>query len=240
MSSLSGDRAVFQSRTNPAPYAGRYTMVVPGVDGDVSLPTGDGFGTVQVTPSGLVRLAGTLADGTKVSQAAPVSRQGLWPLYAPLYSGKGSLLSWLAFTNRPKEDLHGPLSWIKPANTNAHHYAGGFTNECNVLGSLYFAPPSRTNLGLNFTNGYVVFSGGDLPADFTNAIALGLGSRVTNLSSNRLALTFSPATGTFTGSTADPNSGILFPFKGALLEKMGLGCGFLLGTNQSSRVIIME
>src|SRR5207249_6379376 len=105
VSSLSGDRAVFNAKTNPAPYRGSYTLRVPGQDGDPSLPMGDGFGTVRVNSSGLIRLGGTLSDGTKVSQGAPLSRQGLWPLYATLYSGRGSLMSWLAFTNQANSDL---------------------------------------------------------------------------------------------------------------------------------------
>jgi hypothetical protein len=238
VSSLWGERAAFNSKTNPAPYSGAYTWLLPGQDMAADAPTGDGFGTARVSSSGQVRLAGTLAEGTKISQALPVSRRGLSPLYIPLYSGRGSLVSWLAFTNRVADDLNGLLSWIKPADTNAHHFAHGFTNECNAIGSIYTPPATSTNLVLAFTNAHVEFVGGDLSSNFTNSIAIGLGERVSNLSSNRLALRFSTASGTFSGSATDPSSGKSRSFNGAVLQKMGLGCGFLLGTNRSSRVVI--
>jgi hypothetical protein len=236
VSTLSGDRAGFNSRTNPAPYAGSYTLILPGQDGDPSLPRGDGFGTVQVSSNGLATFAGTLADGTAVSQSAPLSRQGLWPLYVPLYSGRGSLLSWLAFTNQPNDDFHGLLSWIKPANPAARCYPDGFTNLCQALGSAYRRPATSTNHVLNLTNAYLVFSGGNLVADFTNSVALGLNSQITNLSSNQLTLSFSLFTGTFKGSATDPATGKALPFSGAVFQKQNAAYGFLLGTNQSSRV----
>src|SRR4029077_19676238 len=127
-----------------------------------------------------------LSDGTKVSQSVPVSRNGLWPLYIPLYSGKGSIMSWIAFTNQVDTDLNGALSWIKPADSRARYYPGGFTNECNVIGSAYTPPASSTNFVLGFTNAQVVFSGGNLNSSFTNSLAFRTGNRVTNLSSNRL------------------------------------------------------
>ncbi len=240
VSSLWGERAVFNSKTNPAPYAASYTWLLPGQDGDADLPAGDGFGTVRVNTAGQVRLAGTLAEGTRISLAVSVFGSGLSPLYIPLYSGRGSLVSWLAFTNRVADDFNGLLSWIKPADTNAHHYAHGFTNECNAIGSVYMPPATSTNLVFAFTNAQVEFVGGDLSSNFTNWIAIGLGERVSNLSSNRLALTFSTASGTFSGSATDPSSGKSRSFNGAVFQKMELGCGFLLGTNRSSRVVISQ
>jgi hypothetical protein len=236
VSTLSGDRAVFNSRTNPASYAGAYTLILPGQDGDPSLPSGDGFGTVQVSSNGLATFVGTVADGTAVSQSAPLSRQGLWPLYVPLYSGRGSLLSWVAFTNQPNDDFHGLLSWIKPANPAARYYPAGFTNLCQALGSAYRRPATSTNHVLNLTNASVVFSGGNLVADFTNSVALGLNSQITNLSSNRLTLSFSLFTGAFKGSATDPATGKALPFSGAVFQKQNAGYGFLLGTNQAGRV----
>jgi List-Bact-rpt repeat protein/fibronectin type III domain protein len=237
-STLSGDRSVFNARTNPAPYAGSYTLCFPGQDSDASLPNGDGFGCVRVSLAGVARLAGTLSDGTKISEAAPLSRHGMWPLYVPLYSGQGSLMSWLAFTNRPSDDLSGAVSWIKPAQSLARYYPRGFTNECNVIGSLYLAPVGPTNNVLNLTNASVTFSGGDLMSGFTNFVTIGLNSQVLKLSGDRLTMSFSRSQGTFLGNTTDPSSGKSLSFKGAVLQKLNVGYGFLMGTNRSSRVVI--
>ena len=112
-----------------------YTFILPGQGADPSVPSGDGFGAVRVDSNGVARVVATLADGTKLSQSAPLSRSGLWPLYVPLYSGQGSIMSWLAFTNQPNDDVSGLVSWIKPSNLKARYFPGGYTNECQAIGS---------------------------------------------------------------------------------------------------------
>ena len=235
---LLGNRAVFNAKTYPAPYTGKYTLLIPGQDNDPSVPEGDSFGTVRVDASGRARFAGVLADGTKVTQSVPLSRNGSWPLYVSLYSGKGSVVSWLAFTNQANDDLNGSLSWIKPASVKSGYYPAGFTHECNAFGSVYIPPANATQHILNLTAASVTFCGGNLAPDFTNSVALGLSSRVTNLSSNKFTLSFSSSTGTFRGKATDPSTGKWLSFSGAVFQKLNAGYGFLLGTNQSSRVIL--
>ena len=237
-STLSANRAVFNSRLNPAPQAGRYTLIAPGPDSDPTVPRGDGYGTVRVDAGGRVNFAGTLADGTKSSQSAPLSKNGLWPLYVPLYSGQGSLISWLAFTNQANDDLNGVLSWIKPANVKARYFPEGFSHEYQAIGSLYTPPLTITNNLLSFTNGAATVTGGNIAHDFANSLTFGLRSKVTNLSSNLLVMSFSTSSGTFRGTVKDPTTGTFLPFGGALLQKLDAGYGFLLGTNLSSRVIL--
>ncbi|MEO7677932.1 MAG: hypothetical protein ABIV39_14330, partial [Verrucomicrobiota bacterium] len=233
-SKLSADRAVFNTLTIPAPYAGNYTMRIPGQMNDAASPTGDGFGTLTINTAGLGRLVGTLADGTKISQGTVVSREGLWPAYVGLYAGKGSLISWLAFTNRPIDDINGWLSWIKPSDVKARLYPAGFTNDCMAIGSIYLPLAGRPIL--NFTRATIAFEGQDV--FWNSALALGSNNRVTNLSSNRLTMSFSLRTGMFLGNAADALSPKSLAFKGVVLQKMNAGSGFLLGTNRSSRVMI--
>lgn len=235
---LVGDRAVFDARTNRAPWAGLYTLILPGEDGNPALPAGDGFGSLRVSTNGLAQFSGTLADGTKVSQSASVSRTGLWPFYVPLYSGQGSALSWLAFTNRPGDDLNGLMNWIRHTNMLSGYYRSGFTNQLQAVGSVYQPPLGATNHVLDLTNATVAFSGGNLSADFTNRISLGLSSRVSNLDSNRLSLSFSLASGTFQGSVSEPSTRKSRSFSGAVFQKLNRGHGLLLGTNQTSRVLV--
>src|SRR5205814_10382885 len=101
VSQLYGEATVFNATTNPCPYAASYTMLFPRQDDDPTLPMGHGYGTVRVTASGSAIFAGTLADGTKISQSVPVSQQGAWPLLSSPYSGNGAFLSWMNFDNRP-------------------------------------------------------------------------------------------------------------------------------------------
>jgi hypothetical protein len=237
VANLSGDRATFKARINPAPWAGNYTLILPGVDGDPTLPAGDGYATVRISTGGAASMAVALADGTKVTLSAPLSKSGLWPVYASLYAGQGSLLGWLAFTNRADDDLNGMLNWIKPANSRARYYPAGFTEQIMAIGSVYSRPPG-TNHILDLDTATISFSGGNLAADFTNNVSIGRSSRVTNLSANRLNLSFSPSTGRFGGGVTDPAGGKPLPFSGAVFQRLNSGYGFLPGTDQSSRVVI--
>lgn len=238
VANLTGGRAQFDARSNPAPYAGRYTLIFPGQTGIPSLPAGDGFGAVNVTASGQALFAGKLADGTAVSQSTTVSAQGEWPLYLSAYSGKGMLTGWLEFAAQTNSDLAGDVTWLKPSVLSSRYYPNGFTNAFQALGSAY-APPARPEEAvLNLTNGTVTFSGGNLDGPLADAIELGLSSRVTNLGSNRLTLSFSPGTGAFSGRAEDGTTGQPMPFGGVVLQKLDAGYGALLGTDQSSQVLI--
>jgi hypothetical protein len=235
---LYGDRAVFNATTNPCPYAASYTMLFPRQDDDPTLPMGHGYGSVRVTAAGSAILAGTLADGTKISQSVPVSEQGAWPLIASPYSGNGIFISWMNFENRVGDDIHGLVDWIKPPNSRATYYPGGFSVESKGVGSVYVAPTNSATHVLALDQTTLAFSGGALSADFTNSIALGLSSAVTDLSPNALSMTFTLSTGVFSGRVTDPSSGTSLPFSGAVFQKLNDGAGLLLGGNQSSDVIV--
>ncbi len=228
----------YDTRKVRCAWTGNYTLVLPGSDADASLPSGDGFATVRVSPAGQAIAIGTLADGTSFHQAITLSRSGLWPVYTVLYSGQGSLVGWLVFTNRLDDDLNGMLNWIKPADSHAHFYPAGFEEQVAAVGSVYHRPPG-TNHVLDLNTASVVFSGGDFNPGFTNSIILNHSGHVQNQSSNPLTLIFSPATGKFTGKVTDPTGGKPFPFSGVVFQRLNSGFGFLLGPTQSSRVELL-
>jgi len=236
ISGVTAGRAWSNTRTAPAPFAGRYTCVLPGQGSDPSSPQGYGFATAQITTRGLAMLAGTLADGTHVSQSAPVSEEGTWPFYAPLYGG-GSVMSLLTFTNRESDDFNGIMTWIKPAMSNTRYYPAGFANQSQMIGSTYNVPSPSTQPVLNLPNTSIAFTGGDLGSGFANAISIGPSSRVTNHSSNSLSMTFSTPNGTFRGTVVDPVNNRLLPFNGVTFQKNVSGYGVLFGTDQSSSVL---
>ena len=80
---LAANPAVY-SKTNPAPQAGKYTLLIPGGDNGAIAPGGNGFGAVTVSETGAVTFNGMLGDGTPVTAASMVSSDGQWPLYASL------------------------------------------------------------------------------------------------------------------------------------------------------------
>jgi len=231
---LMAGRAVFNARTNPAPYAGSYTLVFPGTNGVDSAPAGNGFGTVRVDTGGRVKLVGSLADGTPVSQSIPVARDGQWPFYASLYGGKGSTLGWLNLTNRATDDLNGTVSWIKEPQPQTKRFANGFTNGLiPAIGSAY-APTIPV---INLPTGAAVFTGGDLPP-FTNIVSLSSNNKLLNQSPNSLTLNVVLPTGAFNGSVTAPGATRKTPFKGVFLRKANAGYGYFLGTDQSGSVVI--
>jgi hypothetical protein len=238
LAELLGDRALFNATTNPAPLAGRYTLVLPGTLA-AGTPDADGWGTLKVTTAGSGSGAGSLADGTKFSRKVPLSKNGAWPLYAPLYRAKGSLIGWLQFdTNAPLDDLSGLVAWFKTSQPDARYYPAGFTNQSTLIGSRYVAPTNSTDRVLELTNGVVILTGGNLSQAWTNDFVMSANNRVTNASLNKLSVTLSLGTGLFKGKFFDANVLRIASFSGALLQKTTNGFGYFLGTNQSGRILL--
>jgi hypothetical protein len=229
---LAGGRAAGTS-----PFAGDYTVVMPGLVGDSRLPAGDSFGTMTVGSDGLATLTGTLADGTMFAQSAYVTADGDWPLYVSLYVGRGAIVSWLTFTNLTTSDVNGTFVWIKPAGVSATSYPLGFTNETKAVGSLY-TEPNVAGKALNLSSASVRFTGGDLGAGFTNAVSVNAGSQVVNLSPNQMTFTIATPAGTFGGQIHEPGTAALHNFSGVVLQKQDAAFGFMTGTTASSRVVL--
>ena len=231
----------YYSLANPAPQAFyRYTMLVPGVEDSLSLPGGDGSGAVSVDVAGNVRFSGILGDGTKVSPVTFLSGNGDWPFFASLYSGQGSILGWLRFFSETNTDISGQLNWFKLPQAGTKFYPNGFVLQSQVQGSIYSPIYFQTTNGspvLNFTNGQVVLTGGNLMQSITNEIVLSGNNRVTNQSNNRLSVSITTSSGLFRGSVIDPATGRSIAFNGAVLQKQNVGKGVFLGTNQTGRVL---
>lgn len=236
---LEANRAAIFTKTNPAPQTGQYTLLLPGSPGDPIIPEGTGYGTVKVSAAGLASFAGTLADGTKISQSIALSADGLCPAYFSLYAGKGLLVSWQAFRVELDTDLDGWMAWIRPANSLSPFYPAGFEFERGMFG-LAYTPPTGTNPVLHATSYiHMPFGGGNLPTHFDNAFTFGPGgSTITNLSANKLSLTFSRSTGLFSGKVTDPVENKTWTFGGAILQKDNVGYGFLTGTNKNSLIAL--
>lgn len=233
-SELHLDRSVFNATTNPAPWAGNYTFVIP-VDNGVPGPEGESYGSVKVDTKGGATLKGVLADSTPLTLKTSLSKNGAMPLYLALYKGLGALVSWAAFdTNQLTTDFSGLLNWIKQTQVTAKFYGRGFTNEMTLQGSR-FAPPAigRT---VALTNATVGFTNGNLAASFANDVTLGDDNKFINNDTNKLTLTVSKANGLLSGTVTPPGSTRALPFKGVLLLKQTRGAGFLAGSNRTTQV----
>lgn len=229
---LRGDLLVYSASTNPAPQAGRYTMLLPGNPNASASPGGDGYATILVEPSGRVKASGILADGRAFSQTTYISESGDWPFYVSAYSGKGTLLGWLNFTNVTETAIAGNVTWIKTAAVGGAYYNTGFSYETAVIGSTFSLP--QFGLTLDATDAYASIDRGNLPGALTN--------RVTGLSTvqaggiNALKVNFRTTYGNISGSFKYPGvSNASTTYKGVVLQQQRIAGGYFLGPSEGGR-----
>jgi hypothetical protein len=236
---LYGHRAGLDGQSNPASPAGNYTILLPGSAAPQASPAGHGYATATVDARGNVRLTGVLADGTKISQGAVISRNGVWPLFVPTHGGDGALIGWVTFEERPEGDLAGLLQWIKPRRAGHTYYPEGFSVEMVATGSRY-APPASGLSPWDWTNGTVALRGGNLSEPIMGDVEFGAGNQFA-LVAGALAqfkLKVKPASGTFNGSFLHPDTGRTSTCRGVVLQKQNIGAGFFLSSSQSGNVLV--
>jgi hypothetical protein len=228
---LDVERVGFNAVTNPAPFAGAYTVVFRGSGNaaDATKPFGDGYSTAKITTAGKVTLSGVMADGAAFSSSGILSQDGLLALYVPLSTGPAQVLGWLNFNSTPEADVSGDVNWLRLPKVTATTYRAGFNWQTNATGSRL-----NTTLipALSFTSGSIVLAGGNLAATLVDPVNF-VSNKVSNLGTNALTFTLYPTTGLIKGTMFDPARAKQVSFKGIILQKQNYGTGFFLGTNQS-------
>jgi len=225
------DRVVW-SKSHMASQAGNYTLLIPG-EAQGNCPAGSGFGTLKVDSAGGVKWVGTLADGTKISQASSLSKQGIWPAYTSLSGGSGLTMSWMQFASQDDSDLGGQWVWIK-AGGPGHYYPQGFTNSVSAMGSAY-QTPAPGHRALNLSSGNLVLSGGGLDQSIATPVTLGLNNKATGAG---VTLSITTSSGLFKGTAINTQTGKPLTFQGALFKKGNIGVGYFLGEDQSGEVYL--
>jgi len=232
---LTAERLVYDARTNASPAAGSYTLAIPGVPDSDALAAGHGYGTLTVNNAGKVRFNGSLADGTRVTQATILPKSGRWPLYSSLYGGRGSLIGWLTFSNAPAADLGGDLAWIKLSGAPGKLYQSGFSVLSTAWGSSYQRPQTEVP-ALHLEECQVQLIGGDLSSDLTGPGVFGPRNSLSVPGVNQIKLTIDPATGLFRGHFMDPANLRNTVCAGVVLQKANFMRGYFLGMTQSGAV----
>jgi hypothetical protein len=254
-SPIQADRAIFSATANPAiNYAGQFTLLLPpGPGAPLLSPDGYGYAAITNTLGGMSILGGALADGTPFLWSAPISQNGGVPFYQSLYSGAGSLMGWIYFTNEPPQNIstNSWLSWIKPSIPKTL-YPLGFTNLITqgLLGSPYTNTAREGVPVLNLTNATLTLSNGNLTNGFlvyTN-IGTNLASRntLTNLDAgntnlsptNHLAIAINTNNGLVTltfQATGEKSNTVAH---GAVLQNQTNALGAFPGTNQTGSFIL--
>ncbi len=225
-------RAVQSPSTNHLSVVGNYTLLIPGDPDASTSPGGDGFGTASVSAAGLIGFVGTLGDGTKAVQKVALSQDGYWPLYISAYAGKGFVQGWVRFAETDNGDIDGALIWLKSPQAGPALYPAGFLVASELTGSRYTPPVG--NPGLRYSDGIIVFNGGDLQVGFSNNIAITATGKFIS-PTNKLAATMSLAKGLVTGKVTVPASSRILSFKGVILQKHQIGGGMFPGNFESGR-----
>ncbi|MGZ5545167.1 MAG: HYR-like domain-containing protein, partial [Limisphaerales bacterium] len=225
------------------PAAARFTMLLP-PQGDS--PNGYGYGAINRLKSGVVAVAGTLADGSAWSaQAGKPSPDGRWPLFAELYkkNANGVLWGWLQFTN-DQQGVTGNLYWFRPPNINSTSgggtvltYSAGITNtNIVIIGSPYLPPASPASPALNWSTNGVVFLYDGVRKGVTNIVSLS-GQTLSTVNSidypntNKVTLKVTGKTGFVGTAFQDPNDKKTDKIKGVLLQNQAMAAGLFYRTN---------
>ncbi|MGZ5567791.1 MAG: M12 family metallo-peptidase [Limisphaerales bacterium] len=232
------DRAVFDLVKNKATnFAGKYTLAILGNTEPISAPEGDSYATFTIDNAGMIRASGSMADGTLFSQTVSISKNGVWPLFAPLYASKGMIFSEVTFSNSPASTLGGAATWIKPTMRTAL-YSNGFTLNTALVGSSFITPSNGVRV-LNFTNGTLGFTGANLAQGFTNTVVLNSNNTATVTGPNSTTLLLDRSRGLLTGSHFIAPVTLHFTtFNGVILQNLNEARGYFLGTNQSGSVLL--
>ena len=214
-------RAVTKLSASTAPAVGNYVLSLQPAT-FTNGPAGDSFAAVKVSASGTLAVAGAVADNTTFSQSTGVFTNGVWPLYASCYQGRGMLIGWE--TNLPSGACSGSLFWSKSPG-NGVYYTGGLDEELNSAGAKYVPPGA----GVKYQ---IVFAGGTLTSSVTNTFFCNAAGTMVAASgtTDQLKGSLVLSTGVLKGSILNPFSHQTLNFNGAFISPAQGGGGFTLDT----------
>ena len=228
--------------------AGFYTVLLPANPDfpEDDYPQGDGYATLRVTAKGQARLAGKLGDGTTMTQSGPLTHDGRFQVFVPLYKRAGVLSGWVDFTPVSQiSDFNGTLHWTKPESPSEAFYPAGFHLALDVLGSK-FVPPLNGRRVLNFNDnggqGVLGFSRGNLTDVLLNDLVLATNNRVSFSTAGPVApiVSIGPTRGLIAGSFLHPVIGKRVPFAGVVFQKQSIASGHFKGTNQTGLAVLQK
>ena len=234
-SEVLADRQVFSAKAR-CPLAGTFTLVLEPPEGtDPSIPEGFGYGTLMVTPTGLGRVSGVLADGTKINVSVPLSKHGTWPLYQVLYQNQGACIGWVTFGTN--SSVGATVDWFRPPQSTSHYFPAGFTTNVTLQGEKY-VPPTNGGPSVAGTN-VVMLGGGNLVSSIVETVLVSDVGSVAVFSPNaeNLQMKIQTTTGQFSGSFTHPVLGKTVTFNGLVLQLDGTGAGYFLGSSASGFVV---
>ena len=223
VATLFADKAIY-STAKPAPQAGKYTMNLKNGDSAV------GVATLTVSPAGAVAGTITLPNNTVVSVASFVTKSGQFPVYSALYTGSGSALGWMTFSNATTTDLTGNLSYIRVSSIPEV----GFTNTLAAAGSA-FVTPAIGHAAIAMSSASVTLSGSGVASDLHVTTTLNTNNLFT-CSGYGMSLKLNLQSGLVTGSFIHPGTKLATPIKAVVLQKANGLSGFFVGRDGTGNI----
>jgi hypothetical protein len=252
------DESTFNAKTNVAPQAGRYTMVLapdPSTTG-TSVPQGNGYAVILIGANGTASVAGQLGDGTPYGATAHLANDGTLPIYCvPSHAPAGSSLTGvLTFQSTDVSDLQGTLIWTKAPRSRDVQYPAGFATQLPVVGSLYVRPaPGLDPLAVPAGPATVGFGDGNLTQPLDVPVTVSQAEKVTMITPGLpyVKLVINPTDGAVTGSFVLPSGSLSgspdLPTRnlsrgigGVVLQKQQSAFGCFTGLNQAGYFSMTE
>ena len=165
-------RSLWNAHGDTVALEGKYTFLLQPNGDDSSTPRGQGYGTITITRTGAIHLAGKLSDGTAFTQGAKVTQNLSWPLCATLYWNKGYVSGMVSFQDQDQSDLSGVLLWYKPARLK-ELYSHGINTQVSLIGSGY---TPGIPFSVNFSSASLLFQDGDQNSVFEGGFSLSKGA----------------------------------------------------------------
>jgi hypothetical protein len=208
---------VTYGRTNPAPEAGRYTLLLS----DTASAEGYGCATMRVDRTGRITVTGLTGAGAPFTASSYLDGGAVFPLYAVTKGApKGSLHGWIQFESVPGvSDFDGIAGWSAASS--------GTVSQTAVIGSTY-VPPRKNALFLPFAAG-AANADLDFGQDTTAFASIPVTVSAAGVSSTTATvskLMFDRQIGGYVGYFS--LSGTAGPFFGVAFQAQGLGAGLLL------------
>jgi hypothetical protein len=232
-------QSTFNGRTNVAPQAGRYTLVLGSdlaITGSAA-PQGDGYAAVVIGANGAATVAGRLADGTPYSATGTVANDGSLTLYfVPSGEEAGSSVEGLlTFRTTDASDLDGTLTWTKAPKAGDAFYPGGFTIQMPVAGSHYTRPAAGLQ-PMDASPGAVTaaLGGGNIPQPINVPVTVDQQNRARMVTPGLpdVTLSINAVSGAVSGSFVLPGGNVTRALRGVVFQKQQSAFGYFRGLDQ--------
>lgn len=209
-----------------SPALGRFNLAIAQGDGTAS-PSGSGYFSMVVGDTGVVTIAGKLADGSPLTMGAVLGASGQVPIFIPLYGNKGSFSVLEQIDMTLGTLLAGTSTWQRPANFTDKQFPAGHMVNLDTTGGRYTAPALMTrvlSLLAASPNASAQWMGGAAPAAQTQILEVTKTNTVLPVGGNaKFTAVIASATGIISGNLPLPGTAVVAPYSSMIVETQAEG-----------------